>query len=63
MAAATPESGTGTTKSAAAGASIANCRPSFSRLSATERPKITLSGREKYTCSKMQLDCAVWLAK
>jgi len=46
-AAATPESGTGTTRSASTGDSLANWRPMASRLACTERPKTTLSGREK----------------
>ena len=58
-----PESGTGTTRSASTGASRASCLPRPSRLAGTERPKTRLSGREKYTCSKMQLDCAEWGVK
>src|SRR6266849_2036925 len=47
MAAGTPESGTGTIMSASTGCSRARRRPSISRDSFTERPKMMLSGREK----------------
>jgi hypothetical protein len=47
IAAGTPESGIGTTMSAATGCSRANSRPSISRDSFTERPNMVLSGREK----------------
>ena len=46
-AAATPESGTGTTMSASTGYSRASSRPIISRDSWTERPKTVESGREK----------------
>src|ERR1700722_12204789 len=61
-AAVTPESGTGTTRSASTGASRARRRPICSRLACTQRPKIRLSGRAKYTCSKMQLACRMPVA-
>src|SRR5512141_1423887 len=54
MAAATPESGTGTTTSASAGHSRASSRPSISLDSETDRPNTYESGREKYTCSNTQ---------
>src|SRR3984893_15729247 len=59
----TPEPGHGATTSTAPGYSSANRRPRASRLSFTERPKIILSGREKYTCSNTQCCCCLGGAK
>src|SRR5688572_17885808 len=48
------ESGTDVTMSAGAGDSAASSAPSFSRTAFDETPKAYESGREKYTCSKLQ---------
>src|ERR1017187_5854461 len=55
MAAVTPESGTGTTRSAGTPDSRASWRPIRSRLSCTQRPKMRLSGRGKKTCAEEEV--------
>src|SRR4051812_50099113 len=59
IAAGTPESGTGITTSAVAGASRASCAPLVLRTSYPLRPPTTESGRAKKMYSKMQGRAAI----